>query len=120
LIGAVERLLDHVRFVGPANVQGFLDGDTVTFIEVNPRFSGGLPLSLAAGADLVGECVRRALGVEGDAAALQYRSGVRMTRWFEQAFDTTPAEADLPAPLRIMAPQPSGEGEGARVRDVVA
>ena len=48
---------------GAANLQGFVtdDGD-VAVIEVNPRFSGGLPLSLAAGADLVGEFVRGTLG----------------------------------------------------------
>jgi len=103
LVEAVERLLGHVGLRGPANVQGFLDADEVTFIEVNPRFSGGLPLSLAAGADLIGEYIRRALGTEGDPALLAYRPGVRMTRWFAQSFDEASDAGGEPALLLAAA-----------------
>ena len=70
---------------GPANVQGFAnDTGDFTFIEVNPRFSGALPLSIAAGADLVGEFVRGIRGKRVRPERLQYRSGVRMVRYFEE------------------------------------
>jgi carbamoyl-phosphate synthase large subunit len=36
---------------GPANIQMKLMGDAPTIFEVNPRFSGGIPLTIAAGAD---------------------------------------------------------------------
>lgn len=36
---------------GPANIQVKLNGDKATIFEVNPRFSGGIPLTIAAGAD---------------------------------------------------------------------
>ena len=71
-----DRIVDVARLTlatigleGAANLQGFVtdDGD-ITVIEVNPRFSGGLALTLAAGADLVGEFVRATRGRE-DAAA---------------------------------------------------
>jgi len=59
-----EQVLKSVRLIGPANVQGFVDGDGgVVIHEVNPRFSGGLPLSLHAGADLVEEYLRAIMGV---------------------------------------------------------
>jgi carbamoyl-phosphate synthase large subunit len=36
---------------GPANIQVKLDGERATVFEVNPRFSGGIPLTIASGAD---------------------------------------------------------------------
>jgi carbamoyl-phosphate synthase large subunit len=36
---------------GPANIQMKMDGGNATIFEVNPRFSGGIPLTIAAGAD---------------------------------------------------------------------
>lgn len=87
LVSGVARLLAAIGLVGPANVQGFLDerGD-FAFTEVNPRMSGGLPLSLAAGADLVGEYLR---GVEGLALRperLVARAGVTMLRHFAEVY----------------------------------
>lgn len=88
LIRAVEDLLVATGLTGPANVQGCMAADgTPSFIEVNPRFSGGLPLSLAAGADLLGEYVR---GIEGEAVRpdkLRYKAGVTMIRHLEEVFE---------------------------------
>ena len=40
---------------GPANIQLKLDNDGLaTLFEINPRFSGGIPLTIAAGADFPG------------------------------------------------------------------
>ena len=40
-----------LRFVGPINIQcRIVDGRPVIF-EINPRFSGGIPLTIEAGAD---------------------------------------------------------------------
>jgi len=87
LPGAVEALLAAVGLRGPANVQGFVANGRATFVEVNPRFSGGLPLSLAAGADLVGEYVRGIFGEPLRPERLEYRAGVTMTRHFEELFE---------------------------------
>ena len=52
----VSLVVKATGLVGPANVQGFVAEDGgVTVHEVNPRFSGGLPLTLHAGADVVTE-----------------------------------------------------------------
>ncbi len=84
VVGLVLKALGHV---GPANVQGFVGDDgTVTIIEVNPRFSGGLPLSLYAGADLVGEYLRAVMGRDVRPERLVARAGVTMYRYFEEVY----------------------------------
>ncbi len=88
LTDAVGVLLRAVGLDGISNVQGFVDPDGAwSFVEINPRFSGGLPLSLAAGADLVGEYVRGALGLPLRPERLRHRDGVRMVRYFEEIFE---------------------------------
>lgn len=88
LIVDVAALLQALGLHGPANVQGFVDADGRTsFTEVNPRFSGGLPLSLAAGADLLGEYVRGVRRLPVRPERLSYRTGVVMLRYFEEIFE---------------------------------
>jgi carbamoyl-phosphate synthase large subunit len=88
LTEAVGDVLSAIGLRGPANVQGFIEADgTPWFIDVNPRFSGGLPLSVAAGADLVGEYVRAILGEPIREEHLSYRPGVTMIRHFEEIFE---------------------------------
>jgi len=88
LLAIVDRAVQAVRLTGAANLQGFTSPDGEhTITEINPRFSGGLPLSLAAGADLVGEYVR---GVEGRPLRqerLRFRAGVVMLRHFDEVFE---------------------------------
>jgi carbamoyl-phosphate synthase large subunit len=88
LVAEVGRLLCAVGLDGPANVQGFVDADGgLAFTEVNPRFSGGLPLSLAAGADFIGEYLRGLTGLPVRPERLRARAGVRMTRYFAEVFE---------------------------------
>ena len=88
LVRLVAELLGVLELRGPANVQGFLDEDgIVSFVEVNPRFSGGLPLALASGADLVGEYLRGVLGRPIRPERLTFRAGVLMSRFFEEVFE---------------------------------
>ncbi len=88
LVSETEKVLRAVGLTGPVNVQGFVlpTGD-LQFIEVNPRFSGALPLSLAAGADLVGEYLRAVEGGTIRRERLVHRGGVRMIRFFEELFE---------------------------------
>lgn len=85
----VARLLTELSLRGPANVQGFRGDDgSLAITEVNPRFSGGLPLSLAAGADLVGQYVRLILGLPVQRDRLAWRAGVSMYRYFAEVFES--------------------------------
>jgi carbamoyl-phosphate synthase large subunit len=81
-------VLHAVGLTGPANVQGFVAVDgTPTFVEVNPRFSGGLPLALASGADLIGEYLRGVLGEPLRPDRLAFRPGLTMVRHYEEIFE---------------------------------
>jgi carbamoyl-phosphate synthase large subunit len=82
------QVLKAVGLIGPANVQGFVTGEGCVVIhEVNPRFSGGLPLSLAAGSDLVEEYLRAIMGATIRPERLVGRSGVLMLRHFCEVFE---------------------------------
>ncbi|MDT5031923.1 MAG: carbamoyl-phosphate synthase large subunit, partial [Actinoplanes sp.] len=93
----VAATLRAIGYTGPANVQGFvadpraLAGDpdfpvVVGVVEVNPRFSGGLPLTLAAGADVVGTYLAGILDPAAELPRLTYRPGVRMARHFAEVY----------------------------------
>ena len=82
-----QRVVEIFSLTGAANVRGFVtDDDRIVVIEVNPRFSGGLSLSLAAGADIVGEFVRGTLGLPIRPECLQFRAGVTMVRHYTELF----------------------------------
>ena len=88
LLRLVENLLRSVAMRGAANVQGFASRDgNIMFTEINPRFSGGLALSLAAGADLVGQFVNGLFDLPIDTTKLHYRPGVKMLRYFDEVFE---------------------------------
>jgi carbamoyl-phosphate synthase large subunit len=87
LVEEVARVSRVLGLEGPFNIQGFLDPDgRLGFTDLNPRFSGGLALSLAAGADLVGQYLRGIRGLPVDKQRLRYREGVQMTRFFREVF----------------------------------
>jgi carbamoyl-phosphate synthase large subunit len=87
LVEGVAHLLDTVGLVGPANVQGFVDeAGCFAFTEVNPTMSGGLPLSLAAGADFVGEYLRGVDGRTPRPERLVGRPGVTVVRHLTEVY----------------------------------
>jgi carbamoyl-phosphate synthase large subunit len=87
LLDEVARVTKVLGLEGPFNIQGFLDEDGhLGFTDLNPRFSGGLALSLAAGADLVGQYLRGIRGHPILPDRLRYREGVEMTRFYREVF----------------------------------
>lgn len=81
----VRRCLGALGLTGAANVQGFVaDDGTVRIIEVNPRFAGGLPISQAAGCDLVGAYVELLLGRPVDRLWLEWRPGTVVVRYLTE------------------------------------
>ena len=62
LIALAEACAAVLPFAGAVNIQcRVVDGRPVVF-EINPRFSGGIPLTIAAGADFPAMLVRLAAG----------------------------------------------------------
>lgn len=52
IIDGVKRLIECIKPIGPVTVQCFLTKENVVkYIEINPRFGGGAPMSIKAGAD---------------------------------------------------------------------
>lgn len=52
IITDVKRLIKSLDFIGQITVQCFLcDDGSIKYIEINPRFGGGAPMSIMAGAD---------------------------------------------------------------------
>lgn len=79
----VAEVVAALGLHGCCNVQGFVDTDgPARIVEVNPRFSGALPLSLASGADLVGQYVAGMYGETIDPERLRSRPEVSMVRYF--------------------------------------
>ena len=83
----VAAALAAVALTGPANVQGFVaDDGTATVVEINPRFSGGLPLTLAAGADVVSAYLTGIRDPGTELPFLWFTPGVRMSRYFAETY----------------------------------
>lgn len=62
LIGLGLACAEILPFVGPVNIQcRIVDGEPTVF-EINPRFSGGIPLTIAAGVDVPRLLLELALG----------------------------------------------------------
>jgi carbamoyl-phosphate synthase large subunit len=96
IIAEVVRMARLLKLRGPANVQGFLLSDgSVQWIEINPRFSGTLALTIAAGVNAPLLLLRSALGLPVPPRLGAYRE-VTMMRYWEEVF-VDPAGAALPS-----------------------
>ncbi|MFJ4677879.1 ATP-grasp domain-containing protein [Kitasatospora sp. NPDC088783] len=94
----VAELTGALGLTGLVNVQGFLAEDgPARVVEVNPRCSGGLPISLAAGADLVGQYLRLLRGEPVRPEALRWTAGVTTARSFTEHRVSAPAPAPVSA-----------------------
>jgi carbamoyl-phosphate synthase large subunit len=89
LIGVLDVCID-LGAAGPLTLQFFKTAEGFVLSEINPRFGGGFPLALAAGADypewlmqiVDGRVVRPRLG--------QYRAGLYMTRFYHETIVSAP------------------------------
>ncbi|MDR0309978.1 MAG: ATP-grasp domain-containing protein [Acidobacteriota bacterium] len=82
---AVETA-EAIELRGAANIQVKLEGDDAVIFEVNPRFSGGIPLTIAAGADFPGWLVEMCLG-RGPAPRIgDFTDGIVMACYEEALF----------------------------------
>jgi carbamoyl-phosphate synthase large subunit len=62
LMNLAEQVCDAFLFTGALNIQCRMRGSDAAVFEINPRFSGGIDLTIAAGADFPGLLVQMALG----------------------------------------------------------
>jgi carbamoyl-phosphate synthase large subunit len=86
LIDLAASVAEVLPFVGAANIQcRVVNGEPVIF-EVNPRFSGGIPLTIAAGADFPRLLVELACGRAISTPCVQFRDNLWMTSFEASIF----------------------------------
>lgn len=71
---------------GPANIQVKLQRDVATIFEVNPRFSGGIPLTIASGADFPGWLIEMSCGMNPKPCIGHFTDGLIMACYEEALF----------------------------------
>jgi carbamoyl-phosphate synthase large subunit len=81
------RALKALQLTGPASVLGAVTAEhEVVLLQVQPYYTAELPLSLHAGADLVGQYLRQLFGLPVLPERLAPRAGVTMTRDIQPTF----------------------------------
>lgn len=85
LINYAKKIAEELKIKGPANIQCFKNGDDeVKFFEINPRFSGSLPLTTAAGVNIPLLALKMAAGEE--LKPINDFKIVKMCRYWEEVF----------------------------------
>lgn len=87
----IEKSMEMVRklpgAVGCITIQCFLtESNEVKFIEINPRFGGGFPLSVQAGADFPRYIIESMLGIESKLNVDEWDDGLVMLRYDDAIF----------------------------------
>jgi carbamoyl-phosphate synthase large subunit len=75
--------------LGCLTIQCFLTpAEEIVFIEINPRFGGGFPLSIQAGADFPRWIIEMMLGRKSEIVFDGWQDGVVMLRYDDAVFTT--------------------------------
>lgn len=75
-----------LRFEGAVNIQGKISKNDITFFEINPRFSGGIQLSTAAGPNYAELLVREQRGETLSPQIGVYNAHLTMTSFEDSLF----------------------------------
>ncbi len=86
LIELAEDVAGILPFCGAANIQCRVVNGVPTVFEINPRFSGGIPLTIAAGADFPAMLVELALGKRLAPRIGRFRDDMWMTSYETSVF----------------------------------
>jgi carbamoyl-phosphate synthase large subunit len=86
LIELAQRACGALSFAGPINIQCRMRGDQPVIFEINPRFSGGIPLTIAAGADFPRLLLKLATGAAVEPAIGRFKDNLWMTNYEASVF----------------------------------
>jgi carbamoyl-phosphate synthase large subunit len=95
LIDLARACAAALEFHGAVNIQCRVVAGVPTVFEINPRFSGGIPLTIEAGADFPRMLVQLALGRPVPACIGQFTDGLWMTSYETSMFVTAERSDDL-------------------------
>jgi carbamoyl-phosphate synthase large subunit len=99
VIAFAKDVAERLQIIGPANIQCKVDNGVISLIEINPRFSGGIPLTIAAGADFPLWLVQLRAGLEIVPQIGKFQDGLAMMS-FEESIFATETELKLRQPGR--------------------
>ena len=86
LIELAQQTCSAMRFAGALNIQCRLREGWPAIFEINPRFSGGIPLTIAAGADFPSMLIELVLDRSVEPAIGKFREHVWMTSYEASMF----------------------------------
>ncbi len=99
--GIVREVVEKSGLQGPANVQGMLRTDgTFAIIEMNPRFSGTLALTTAAGINFASLLIDMVEGNTIPDLLGRHEDGVTMMRYWSEVFEDSSGHIRFGTPLR--------------------
>jgi carbamoyl-phosphate synthase large subunit len=104
LVALAEQVCRAIAFRGPINIQCRMRGSVAVVFEINPRFSGGVPLTIAAGADFPRMLVELALG-----RRVEPQPGFESDLWMTSFESSLFLDADAIVRPGFDAPQPLTE-----------
>jgi len=96
------RCAEVLEFRGAVNVQCRVVGGTPVVFEINPRFSGGIQLTIAAGADFADWTIRAARGETMRPRLGEFTDGLRMSS-HESSLFLTDVDAQVLGATRRLA-----------------
>jgi carbamoyl-phosphate synthase large subunit len=96
LIALAKACADALPFVGAVNIQCRVVNGRPVIFEINPRFSGGIPLTIESGADFPRMLVDLARGRSVEPAIGRFRDQLWMTNYEASVF-LTDTEVELPS-----------------------
>lgn len=84
LLKEAERILKEGHFRGPVTLQAIEQDNSYWFIDINPRFGGGVVLSIHAGADFPRLLIREVMG--RSVQPVMWKENILMTRSHQEVF----------------------------------
>jgi carbamoyl-phosphate synthase large subunit len=85
LIGEGTYIVEQLGAAGPLNLQCIVKEDQIYWIEINPRFGGGVPVMFAAGVDYPYLIYRMVQGLPVEPMIGQFEENLMMLR-YDQSF----------------------------------
>lgn len=86
LIAYAKTIAEALEIKGACNIQCRMKDNEPIFFEINPRFSGSLPLTIAAGVNGPLILVEITLGKFAVDRAFDFTAGIYMARYWEEVF----------------------------------
>lgn len=86
LIDYGKAVAKKFRIDGPANIQCIVNKNGIYLIEVNPKFSAGLPLTVASGVNIPLILIKLAFNLSVEKNEFKFKDGIYMFRFWEEIF----------------------------------